>query len=66
VPEYFRQTARIGFRTWRESDLDLAFALWGDPAVTRFIDARARLSRKDVAGRLAEEIRCDAEHPERR
>ena len=31
------QSARLGFRTWTEADLPLARALWGDPAVTRYI-----------------------------
>lgn len=48
MSDYFRKTARIGFRTWTERDLDLACGLWGDPQVTQFIDAPARLSREDA------------------
>ena len=62
MPDYFRRTAHLGFRTWKDGDLDLALGLWGDPAVTRLIDAKGQLSLGDVTRRLAEEIRCDAEH----
>lgn len=34
---YFLRSARLGFREWTESDLELANALWGDPEVTRLI-----------------------------
>ena len=50
---YFLRSARLGFREWAESDIDLANALWGDPAVTRLIggpftteQVRQRLSRE--------------------
>lgn len=42
--DYFLRSARLGFRCWTERDLDLAESLWGDPAVTRFIDNRGALS----------------------
>jgi RimJ/RimL family protein N-acetyltransferase len=53
---YFLQTARLAFRTWAQSDLELALDLWGDPRVTRYFDAREKLSPQEVQGRLAREI----------
>jgi len=58
----FLRTERLGFRSWTKDDLDLALGLWGDPEVTRLIDARGRLSREQVRERLAEEIACEREH----
>src|SRR5258705_1046194 len=50
---YFLTTARLGLRTWTADDLDLAWALWGDPRVTALIggpfdaaQVRERLARK--------------------
>lgn len=62
VTDYFLQTARLGFRRWTERDLDLAALLWGDPAVTRFIDHRGAFSPAAVAERLDREIAADREH----
>jgi RimJ/RimL family protein N-acetyltransferase len=53
---YLLTTERLGFRTWTEDDLDLALGLWGDPEVTRLIDARGKLSEGQVRERLAQEI----------
>ncbi len=38
---YFLVTARLGFRSWSDNDLELALGLWGDPAVTRLISREA-------------------------
>ena len=54
---YFLQTARLAFRTWVQSDLELALGLWGDPRVTRYFDAREKLSLQEVQDRLDAEIR---------
>ena len=54
---YFLQTARLAFRTWAHSDLELALGLWGDPRVTRYFDKREKLSVQEVRERLAREIR---------
>jgi len=62
VTPYFMSTARLGFRRWREDDLDLALGLWGDPEVARFFDARRVLSREDVAERLSDEMAAQAEY----
>jgi ribosomal-protein-alanine N-acetyltransferase len=50
---YFLRSERLGFGEWSEADVDLAFALWGDPQLMRFIGgpysrekARARLARE--------------------
>jgi len=50
-------TDRIVFRRWREDDLDLADALWGDPDVMRWIGGP--LDRAGVAARLAHEVACE-------
>ncbi len=60
--EFFLTSARLGFRTWRESDLPLAQALWGDPQVTRLIDARGQLTAEQVAERLDQEIATQKAH----
>ena len=59
---HFLTTERLAFRLWREEDLDLAASLWGDPEVTRFIDARPGLSRAEVQERLRREIAAQREH----
>ena len=53
---FFLRTERLGFRHWRREDVDLASALWGDPLVTRLIDARGQLSDTAVSERLRAEI----------
>lgn len=58
----FLETERLRFRLWREGDVDLAVTLWGDPDVTRFIDARPRLSREAVEERLTREIEAQRDH----
>ncbi len=57
----FLRSQRVGFRSWRESDLPTALALWGDPAVTRFISRRG-FSRAEVRARLEAEIAAQEEH----
>jgi RimJ/RimL family protein N-acetyltransferase len=53
---FFLQTRRLAFRIWAKSDLELALGLWGDPQVTRFFDAREKLSPQEVQERLTREI----------
>jgi hypothetical protein len=55
VRDYFLQSARLGFRCWRDTDLQLALGLWGDPAVTRYIAARDYQPR-EVRDRLQREM----------
>lgn len=59
---FFLRTTRLGFDWWQEADGALAWALWGDPAVTALLDARGALSPEQVAERLAAEIRTAREH----
>ena len=56
TPPYFLTTRRLGFRTWRASDFDLAMGLWGDPRVTRLFDRRGALSADQVRQKLDREI----------
>jgi [ribosomal protein S5]-alanine N-acetyltransferase len=59
---YFLTSARAGFRTWTPADLPFALALWGDAAVTRYIDSRGRLDQAQVQERLLKEIAAHKEH----
>src|SRR5262245_41503428 len=61
-PTYFLTTERLGFRTWVIEDLPLALGLWGDPEVTRLIDARCQLSEDQVRERLLREVSLQASH----
>ena len=59
--DFFLRSARLGFRQWRAADLLLARALWGDPAVTRFI-AVGPLSETQIHARLGREIEMQQRH----
>ena len=59
---YFLATKRLGFRCWTDDDFGLALELWGDLEVTRYIDARGRLSEVQVRERLAREITTQCVH----
>ena len=56
------KTKRLGFRLWTEEDLNLAIGLWGDFKVTRFFDARGKLSPTQVNERLLQEIATEKIH----
>lgn len=58
---FFLRSDRLGFRSWQTSDLPLALALWGDPAVTRFI-AVGSLSETQIRARLEREIETLRQH----
>lgn len=62
VSDFFLTTDRLGFRCWRDEDLGLAISLWGDPDVTRLIDARGTLTPDDVRARLVHEIATERAH----
>ncbi len=62
LQEFFLESQRLGFRHWSVDDLELAVGLWGDPEVTRFVDARGRLTKAAVEERLREEIALQREH----
>ncbi len=53
---FFLRTDRLGFRRWAAEDMPLALGLWGDPEVTRLIDARGKLTEGQVWERLEQEI----------
>lgn len=57
---YFLQGERLGFRTWSESDIELALNLWGDPEVTKLIDGP--FSREQVQDRLSREMATMGSH----
>ncbi len=59
---YFLTTDRLGFRCWTDDDFGLALELWGDPEVTRFIDARGRWSDGQARERLKREIATQRAH----
>lgn len=59
--DYFLQSPRLGFRCWRDTDLELAIHLWGDPAVSRYISAR-HYTLHDVRRRLRHEIESERAH----
>ena len=59
---YFWYSERLGFRTWAKNDFKLAFELWGDPQVSRFIDARGTLSADQVREKLDKEITTEVGH----
>ncbi|HEV7919711.1 MAG TPA: GNAT family N-acetyltransferase [Thermoanaerobaculia bacterium] len=53
-------TARLLFRTWTAGDFDLAFSLWGDAEVTRYIGGP--FSAQSVRGRVAKELENEAQY----
>ena len=54
--DYFLTSKRLGFREWSDRDFDFAIKLWGNPEVTKFIDARGKLTEKEVKTLLSNEI----------
>ncbi len=58
--DYFLTSARCGFSRWRAEDLPLARALWGQPAVTRYICVSGVFTPEDIANRLETELALDA------
>jgi len=57
---YFLKSARLGFSHWTKDDLPLALAVWGDPAVTRFVGGPS--SPEQVSQRLDCEIVTQTNH----
>ena len=62
APKYFLTTARVGFRLWTENNIGLASALWGNPEVTRFIDARHALDAAEIRQKLDAELQWQAKY----
>ena len=58
--QYFLSTSRIGFRCWRDDDLSLALALWGDPRVSEFLGGP--FSPEQIRARLDSEMALEREH----
>ncbi|HKO57865.1 MAG TPA: GNAT family N-acetyltransferase [Thermoanaerobaculia bacterium] len=52
-------TARLFFRPWTEDDFDIAFALWGDAEVTRYIGGP--FPPEEVRRRLRRSVESEAE-----
>ena len=55
------ETDRLGFSRWCPEDGELAWRLWGEPAVTRWLCASGIFSREEVAHRLELEMRHERE-----
>ena len=53
---YFLTTKRTGFSHWQESDMPLAYSLWGEPEVTRYICASGMFTDTEIEKRLRLEI----------
>jgi [ribosomal protein S5]-alanine N-acetyltransferase len=49
-------TKRLTIGLWKSSDIEDAWLLWGDSAVTALIDARGGLSRQQVETKLKGEL----------
>ncbi|MFG0257692.1 MAG: GNAT family N-acetyltransferase [Phycisphaerales bacterium JB043] len=62
MPPYLFTSDRLVFREWTDDDIENAWLLWGDPEVTRLIDARGQLTREQVRARLDEEVASGREH----
>jgi hypothetical protein len=58
--DHFLRTPRLGFRCWTEDDLLLALALWGDPAVTKFVGGP--FSKSEVRAKLGRELESMKTH----
>lgn len=61
-PEYFLASSRLFWRFWREEDLPLARALWGDTRVTALIVAGGTLDDEQVRARLEHELTLQRQH----
>lgn len=55
--EYFLKSERIGFRRWLKKDFDIAYKLWGDEEVTKYIGGP--FSKEEIRQRLIAEIERD-------
>lgn len=58
---FFLTTERLGFRSWRPTDLEAALMLWGDPEVTRHI-VRESMDAEQIRERLEAEIALEREY----
>jgi RimJ/RimL family protein N-acetyltransferase len=53
-------TARLAFRTWRDDDLPLALALYGDPRVTALVGGP--FDTAQITARLAADVAMQTDH----
>lgn len=60
--KYFLTSNRLGFKCWTNEDLGLAYKLWGNVEVTKYIDTRGQLSQEQVLERLNNEIETEREY----
>ncbi|MGE5627421.1 MAG: GNAT family N-acetyltransferase [Solirubrobacterales bacterium] len=56
MKEYFITTKRTGFATWSEADIDDAFKLWGDPAVSKYLSSKGVIENEYIYEKLKNEI----------
>ncbi len=53
--KYFMVTERIGFSRWEENDEDLAFSLWGEKEVTKYICKTGEFTEQEILKRFKTE-----------
>ncbi len=53
---YFLKSERIGFSNWKSDDIELAFSLWGETEVTKYISATGIFTDEQIKNRLETEI----------
>lgn len=58
--EFFLKSARLGFREWSEGDIELAWAIWGDDQVSKFVGGP--FTREQIRERLVREISNQKTH----
>ncbi len=59
---YFLKSERIGFSVWEAEDIDLAFSLWGQSEVTKYISATGVFTDGQIKNRLKTEIENYKKH----
>jgi RimJ/RimL family protein N-acetyltransferase len=57
--KYFLSSKRLGFRKWTYDDFHYAKKLWGSYEVSKFIEAKGKLSDKQISERLKKEIETE-------
>ena len=54
--KYFLLTERLGFSHWKKDDAELAYSLWGNKNVTKYLSASGTFTVGEVTERLKLEI----------
>lgn len=54
--EYFLETNRIRFSSWRKEDANLANSLWGEKEVVKYITKNGQFSKQEIVDKLDLEI----------